>query len=158
MLLCNCILCVFLLKKNQNLLPLTALPVSSVHMHSSLPSLQLTKLSTSWYYLSDCHEHLLPERLHILMRPEITTWVTHQYGILIYYSCTMKGTCGVRNRLKGFFFSNSLSLFYQQRALEPPEVRHERLFVVSVLGFIVNLVGIFAFHHGQAHGHSHSCK
>lgn len=32
-------------------------------------------------------------------------------------------------------------------------MKHERLFVVSVLGFIVNLVGIYAFQHG--HGHSH---
>lgn len=52
-----------------------------------------------------------------------------------------------------FIFSEAV-----ERALEPPEVRHERLFVVSVLGFIVNLVGIFAFHHGQAHGHSHSAS
>jgi zinc transporter 5/7 len=40
-----------------------------------------------------------------------------------------------------------------QRLVEPPEVKHERLFIVSVLGFIVNLIGIFAFQHG--HGHSH---
>lgn len=33
------------------------------------------------------------------------------------------------------------------------QVKHERLFVVSVLGFLVNLVGIYAFQHG--HGHSH---
>lgn len=33
-------------------------------------------------------------------------------------------------------------------------MKHERLFVVSVLGLIVNLVGIYAFQHG--HGHSHS--
>lgn len=38
---------------------------------------------------------------------------------------------------------------------EPPEIHHERLFVVSVLGFIVNLVGIFVFKHGGDHGHSH---
>lgn len=47
-----------------------------------------------------------------------------------------------------------------ERAIEPPEVKHERLFVVSVLGFVVNLIGIFAFQHGHghshgAHGHSH---
>uniref|UniRef100_A0A224XSK2 Putative zn2+ transporter msc2 cation diffusion facilitator superfamily n=1 Tax=Panstrongylus lignarius TaxID=156445 RepID=A0A224XSK2_9HEMI len=43
-----------------------------------------------------------------------------------------------------------------ERAIEPPEVKHERLFVVSVLGFFVNLVGIYAFQHGGAmHGHSH---
>lgn len=55
-----------------------------------------------------------------------------------------------------FIFSEAV-----ERAIEPPEVKHERLFVVSVLGFLVNLVGIFAFQHGHAHGgeghgHSHS--
>lgn len=40
-----------------------------------------------------------------------------------------------------------------ERAIMPPEVHHEHLFIVSVLGFIVNLVGIYAFQHG--HGHSH---
>lgn len=44
-----------------------------------------------------------------------------------------------------------------ERAIEPPEVKHERLFVVSVLGFVVNLVGIYAFQHGHPHGgHGHS--
>lgn len=40
---------------------------------------------------------------------------------------------------------------------EPPEIHHERLFVISVLGFIVNLIGIFVFQHGgdSHHGHSH---
>lgn len=33
------------------------------------------------------------------------------------------------------------------------QVKHERLFVVSVLGLLVNLVGVYAFQHG--HGHSH---
>ncbi|XP_034950434.1 zinc transporter 7 [Chelonus insularis] len=40
-----------------------------------------------------------------------------------------------------------------ERAIEPPEVKHERLFVVSVLGLLVNLVGIYAFQHGHGHGH-----
>lgn len=34
-------------------------------------------------------------------------------------------------------------------------MKHERLFVVSVLGFLVNLVGIYAFQHGHSHGGSH---
>lgn len=46
-----------------------------------------------------------------------------------------------------------------ERAIEPPEVKHERLFLVSVLGLLVNLVGIYAFQHGHSHGggssHSH---
>ena len=29
-----------------------------------------------------------------------------------------------------------------ERLVEPPEVKHERLLVVSVLGFLVNLVSI----------------
>lgn len=41
-----------------------------------------------------------------------------------------------------------------ERLVEPPEVKHERLLVVSILGFLVNLVGIFCFQHG-GHGHSH---
>lgn len=45
-----------------------------------------------------------------------------------------------------------------ERLIEPPEVKHERLFVVSILGFLVNLVGIYAFQHGHGHGggHGHS--
>lgn len=50
-----------------------------------------------------------------------------------------------------FIFSEAV-----ERALHPPEVKHERLFVVSVLGFFVNLIGIFVFHHGGASGHGHS--
>jgi zinc transporter 5/7 len=63
-------------------------------------------------------------------------------------------------------FVNSLFLLFiaffimsesVERLIEPPEVKHERLFVVSVLGFIVNLVGIYAFQHGHSHGgHGHS--
>ncbi|ESO91197.1 hypothetical protein LOTGIDRAFT_209561 [Lottia gigantea] len=54
-----------------------------------------------------------------------------------------------------FIFSEAV-----ERAVEPPEVKHERLFIVSVLGFLVNLIGIFAFQHGHSHcggdhGHSH---
>ncbi|XP_050070278.1 zinc transporter 7 [Anopheles maculipalpis] len=60
-------------------------------------------------------------------------------------------------------FVNSLFLLFiaffimseaVERAIEPPEVKHERLFIVSVLGLLVNLVGIYAFQHG-GHGHSH---
>merc|ERR1719474_1890864 len=54
-----------------------------------------------------------------------------------------------------FIFSEAV-----ERLVEPPEVKHERLLVVSILGFIVNLVGIFVFQHGGpgGHGHSHGKK
>ncbi|XP_070817263.1 zinc transporter 7 isoform X2 [Chaetodon trifascialis] len=48
-----------------------------------------------------------------------------------------------------FIFSEGV-----ERALEPPDVHHERLLPVSVAGLIVNLVGVFVFQHG-GHGHSH---
>ena len=50
-----------------------------------------------------------------------------------------------------FIFSEAV-----ERIFEPPEVKHERLFIISVLGLLVNLVGIFVFQHGGGHhGHSH---
>jgi len=61
-------------------------------------------------------------------------------------------------------FVNSLFLLFiaffilsegVERLIEPPEVKHERLFIVSVLGLFVNIIGIYAFQHGGAHGHSH---
>nr|CAG4644940.1 EOG090X09D3 [Leptodora kindtii] len=60
-----------------------------------------------------------------------------------------------------FLLFISLFIMYEsiERFMEPPEVHHERLFVVSVLGFIVNLIGLFAFNHGHSHGgggHGHS--
>ncbi|XP_008283577.1 zinc transporter 7 isoform X2 [Stegastes partitus] len=48
-----------------------------------------------------------------------------------------------------FIFSEGV-----ERALEPPDVHHERLLPVSVAGLLVNLIGIFVFQHG-GHGHSH---
>lgn len=50
-----------------------------------------------------------------------------------------------------------------ERFVETPDIHHERLLIVAVAGFIVNLVGIFVFNHGHdpsqscTHGgHSHS--
>ncbi|XP_076028043.1 zinc transporter 7 isoform X2 [Genypterus blacodes] len=48
-----------------------------------------------------------------------------------------------------FIFSEAV-----ERALEPPDIHHERLLPVSVAGLLVNLVGVFVFQHG-GHGHSH---
>ncbi|XP_056614475.1 zinc transporter 7 [Triplophysa dalaica] len=48
-----------------------------------------------------------------------------------------------------FIFSEGV-----ERALEPPDVHHDRLLPVSIAGLLVNLVGVFVFQHG-GHGHSH---
>lgn len=42
-----------------------------------------------------------------------------------------------------------------QRLINPPEMNTQRLLLVSFIGLVVNLVGIFAFNHGHGHGHSH---
>jgi cation diffusion facilitator family transporter len=43
-----------------------------------------------------------------------------------------------------------------QRLVHPPEMSTDRLLLVSFVGLLVNLVGIFAFNHGHAHGgHGH---
>ncbi|EFA78612.1 putative zinc transporter [Heterostelium album PN500] len=49
-----------------------------------------------------------------------------------------------------------------ERLMEPPEINTDKLLLVSVLGFLVNMVGVFSFHgdHGHSHGgggggHSH---
>eukprot|EP01113_Clastostelium_recurvatum_P004762 TRINITY_DN120_c0_g2_i1.p1 TRINITY_DN120_c0_g2~~TRINITY_DN120_c0_g2_i1.p1 ORF type:complete len:565 (-),score=135.75 TRINITY_DN120_c0_g2_i1:1122-2816(-) len=42
-----------------------------------------------------------------------------------------------------------------ERFMEPPEVKTDRLLLVSCLGFLVNIVGVVAFHDHGGHGHSH---
>ncbi|KAK7115619.1 proton-coupled zinc antiporter SLC30A5-like [Littorina saxatilis] len=49
-----------------------------------------------------------------------------------------------------FVFTEALA-----RLFEPPEVKTEKLLTVSVMGLLVNLVGIFVFQSSVSHGHSH---
>lgn len=44
------------------------------------------------------------------------------------------------------FIAMSIMIKALERLIEPPEIKTERLLLVSVLGFFVNLIGIFAFH------------
>lgn len=63
---------------------------------------------------------------------------------------------GLANGLFLLFIAMFIMKEAVERTFEPPEVHHERLFVISVLGFIVNLIGIFVFQHGgQGHHHNH---
>jgi len=44
-----------------------------------------------------------------------------------------------------------------ERFIEPPDIDTDKLLLVSTLGLLVNLIGVFAFAHGHAHGgHGHS--
>ena len=46
-------------------------------------------------------------------------------------------------------------VFYEAigRLFEPPEINTDRLLIVSVAGFAVNMIGIFSFSHAHAHAH-----
>ena len=49
----------------------------------------------------------------------------------------------------------AIVVFYEAvgRLLEPPEIKTDRLLIVSVGGFAVNMIGIFSFSHVHAHAH-----
>lgn len=53
------------------------------------------------------------------------------------------------------FISSSIVIEAIQRLVHPPEMNTHRLLLVSFVGLVVNLVGIFAFNHGHDHGHGH---
>ncbi|CAG5104975.1 Oidioi.mRNA.OKI2018_I69.chr1.g1721.t1.cds [Oikopleura dioica] len=42
-----------------------------------------------------------------------------------------------------------------ERLVEPVHIHHEKLLSVSIMGLLVNIIGIFVFAHGGSHGHSH---
>lgn len=47
-----------------------------------------------------------------------------------------------------------------ERLWHPPEMNTDRLLLISILGLLVNLVGVISFHdhhhgHGHSHGHDH---
>nr|CAI5869047.1 unnamed protein product [Callosobruchus analis] len=95
----------------------------------------------------------------------ITKWKSNEKYSYGYVRAEI--IAGFVNALFLLFISFFLMSEAVERAIEPPEVKHERLFVVSVLGLLVNLVGIYAFQHGHggggsshshggiSHGHSH---
>eukprot|EP01132_Coremiostelium_polycephalum_P002383 gene2383-2945_t len=72
---------------------------------------------------------------------------------------------GFVNGIFLIFISITILMESIERLLEPPEITTDKLLLVSVLGFIVNMIGVFSFHgdhghshggdHGHSHGHSH---
>uniref|UniRef100_A0A8C5RD20 Zinc transporter n=1 Tax=Laticauda laticaudata TaxID=8630 RepID=A0A8C5RD20_LATLA len=119
-----------------------------------------------------------PETLRCYNFKSITmTWdnTRRKLNCIHIYVCVCVCVCVYIMKLCAFFhpryvraevlagFVNGLFLIFTaffifsegvERALEPPDVHHDRLLPVSILGFIVNLIGIFVFQHG-GHGHSH---
>ncbi|CAG9860392.1 unnamed protein product [Phyllotreta striolata] len=103
-------------------------------------------ISDSFHMFFDCTGLLAG-----LVASVITKWKANDKFSYGYVRAEI--LAGFVNGLFLLFISFFLMSEAVERAIEPPEVKHERLFVVSVLGLLVNLVGIYAFQHG--HGHSH---
>ncbi|XP_018576881.1 zinc transporter 7 [Anoplophora glabripennis] len=103
-------------------------------------------ISDSFHMFFDCTGLLAG-----LVASVITKWKANDKYSYGYVRAEI--LAGFVNGLFLLFISFFLMSEAVERAIEPPEVKHERLFIVSVLGLLVNLVGIYAFQHG--HGHSH---
>merc|ERR1712203_168773 len=105
-------------------------------------------ISDSFHMFFDCTGLLAG-----LVATVITKWrANDKYG---YGYVRAETLAGFINGLFLLFISFFIFSEAVERLVEPPEVKHERLLVVSVLGFLVNMVGIFVFQHGGA-GHNHS--
>ncbi|EEB05322.1 cation diffusion family zinc membrane transporter Cis4 [Schizosaccharomyces japonicus yFS275] len=65
---------------------------------------------------------------------------------------------GFTNGIFLLLISISIVLEAAFRLFSPPEMRTEQLLTVSIIGLLVNLVGLLSFSHGHAHSHGHgSC-
>ncbi|XP_023017053.1 solute carrier family 30 member 7 [Leptinotarsa decemlineata] len=109
-------------------------------------------ISDSFHMFFDCTGLLAG-----LVASVITKWKANDKYSYGYVRAEI--LAGFVNGLFLLFISFFLMSEAVERAIEPPEVKHERLFIVSVLGLLVNLVGIYAFQHGHGHGgssHGHS--
>ncbi|KAK7074809.1 hypothetical protein SK128_001819 [Halocaridina rubra] len=106
-------------------------------------------ISDAFHMFFDCSGLLVG-----LIAKVITKWRANDKYTYGYVRAEILG--GFMNGLLLLFVSFFIFAESVERLIEPPEVKHERLFLVSVLGFVVNIIGIFVFQHGGAgHGHSH---
>ena len=88
-----------------------------------------------------------------LIASVITKWPANQH--YSYGYGRVETLTGFVNALALVFASGNIMwealerLFFEQQELKP-----DNLLLVSVMGLLVNIVGIFAFDHGGAHGHA----
>ncbi|XP_018330441.1 zinc transporter 7-B isoform X1 [Agrilus planipennis] len=138
--------------KNLFLFLLLNLSFAFVELSYGIWSNSLGLISDSFHMFFDCTGLLAG-----LAASVITKWKANDKYSYGYVRAEV--IAGFVNGLFLLFIAFFIMSEAVERAIEPPEVKHERLFVVSVLGFLVNLIGIYAFQHGHSHGgssHGHS--
>ncbi|XP_032672225.1 zinc transporter 7 [Odontomachus brunneus] len=134
--------------RNLFLFLLVNLSFAFVELLYGISTNSLGLISDSFHMFFDCTGLLFG-----LAASVITKWRANERYSYGYVRAEVLG--GFVNGLLLLFIALFIMSEAVERAIEPPEIKHERLFVVSVLGLIVNLIGIYAFKHGHGHGHSH---
>jgi zinc transporter 5/7 len=118
-----------------------------VELFYGLLTNSLGLISDSFHMFFDCSALLLGLAASLVTKWKPSDKFTYGFG-------RAEVLAGLANGLFLLFIALFIMKEAIERTFEPPEVHHERLFVISVLGFIVNLIGIFVFQHGgQTHHH-----
>lgn len=118
-----------------------------VELFYGLLTNSLGLISDSFHMFFDCSALLLGLAASIVTKWNPSDKFSYGFG-------RAEVLAGLANGLFLLFIALFIMKEAIERTFEPPEVHHERLFVISVLGFLVNLVGIFVFQHGgQTHHH-----
>ncbi|CCG21869.1 hypothetical protein CORT_0B01500 [Candida orthopsilosis Co 90-125] len=118
----------------------------------SFRSKSLGLLSDSLHMLLDCLSLALGLIAGVLSKREIDNESNFPLG---WYH--LENLAGFTNATLLIGISGSIMFEAVGRLINPVNLqRTNELIVVSVLGLLVNLVGVFAFNHGHEHGHGHS--
>ncbi|CAF1513191.1 unnamed protein product [Rotaria magnacalcarata] len=103
-------------------------------------------LSDGFHMLFDCTALVVGLYAALMSRWKPTRVFSYGYGRVEVLSGFVNGL---------FLVVVAFFVFYEAvgRLFEPPEIDTNRLLVVSVAGFAVNMIGIFSFSHAHAHAH-----
>lgn len=103
-------------------------------------------LSDGFHMLFDCTALVVGLYAALMTRWKPTRVFSYGYGRVEVLSGFVNGL---------FLVVVAFFVFYEAigRLFEPPEINTNRLLIVSVAGFAVNMIGIFSFSHAHAHAH-----
>ncbi|CAI5759202.1 unnamed protein product [Candida verbasci] len=117
----------------------------------SFRSKSLGLLSDSLHMLLDCMSLALGLIAGVISKNEINVNGKYPFGLKNF-----EILAGFTNGTLLVGISGSILFEAIGRLLNPVSLQKtNELIIVSILGLLVNLVGIFAFNHGHTHGHSH---